>query len=74
MRNAKHYEVKPWFLQQLVVDKEVEFVYHDTNSQLADFSTKPLDGTKSIQYRVMAEFCVVDSRLMPQKFDISNRG
>ena len=32
VRNAKHYEVKLRFLQQLVVDKEVEFVCCDTNS------------------------------------------
>ena len=51
VRNAKHYEVKLRFLQQLVVDKEVEFVYCDTNHQLADFFTKPLDETKFIYFR-----------------------
>jgi hypothetical protein len=57
VRNAKHYEVKLRFLQQLVVDKEVEFVYCSTNSQLADFFTKPLDETKFIHFRnqLMAE-------------------
>ena len=30
VRNAKHYEVKLAFLQQLVVDKEIEFVYCPT--------------------------------------------
>ena len=43
VRNAKHYEVRLRFLQQLVVDKEVQFVYTPTTEQLADFMTKPLD-------------------------------
>jgi len=51
VRNAKHYEVKLAFLQQLVVDKEIEFVYCPTDLQLADFFTKPLDETKFIGFR-----------------------
>ena len=43
IRNAKHYEVRLRFLQQLVVDKEIEFIYTPTEDQLADFFTKPLD-------------------------------
>jgi hypothetical protein len=43
IRNAKHYEVKLKFLQQRVVDREVDFVYCPTEDQLADFFTKPLD-------------------------------
>ena len=61
MRNAKHYEVKLQFLQQLVVDNGVEFAYCNTNSQLADFFTKPPDATKSIHFRnqLMAELRLV---------------
>jgi hypothetical protein len=43
VRAAKHYEVRLRFLQQLVVDKEVEFAYCPTNLQLADQFTKPQD-------------------------------
>ena len=43
VRAAKHYEVRLRFLQQLVVDKEVEFVYCPTNLQFADQCTKPQD-------------------------------
>ena len=43
VRNAKHYEVRLRFLQQLVVDGDVEFIYTPTEHQLADFFTKPLD-------------------------------
>mmetsp|Transcript_728 Transcript_728/g.1558 ORF Transcript_728/g.1558 Transcript_728/m.1558 type:complete len:617 (-) Transcript_728:444-2294(-) len=51
VRNAKHYEVKLRFLQQRVVDNEVEFVYCPTDHQLADVFTKPLDETKFLGFR-----------------------
>jgi len=51
IRNAKHYAVRLRFLQQLVLDKEVEFVYTPTDDQLADFMTKQLDVTKFQRFR-----------------------
>ena len=51
VRNAKHYEVKLRFLQQLVVDGDVQFVYCPTDLQLADFFTKPLDEDKFVHFR-----------------------
>ena len=51
VRNAKHYEVKLRFLQQLVVDQKVQFVYCPTDHQLADFFTKPLDEDKFTSFR-----------------------
>ena len=51
IRNAKHYTVRLRFLQQLVLDKEVEFVYCHNNEQLADFKTKPLDVVKIQHFR-----------------------
>jgi hypothetical protein len=56
VRNAKHYSVKLHFLQQLVVDNDVEFVYCPTNEQLADFFTKPLDEDKFVTLRKMILF------------------
>ena len=53
IRNAKHYAVRLRFLQQLVLDKEVEFVYCPTDEQKADFMTKPLDVVKLCSRRVM---------------------
>ena len=53
VRNAKHYSVKLHFLQQLVVDNDVEFVYCPTNEQLADFFTKALDEDKFVMFRKM---------------------
>jgi hypothetical protein len=51
VRNAKHYEVKLRFLQQLVVDKAIEFKYCPTNEQLADLFTKPLAEDKFTYFR-----------------------
>jgi len=51
IRNAKHYAVRLRFLQQLVVDREVEFIYTPTDQQLADFLTKPLDVVKFQKFR-----------------------
>ena len=42
VRKAKHYEVRLRFLQELVVQKAIEFVYCPTDIQLADLLTKPL--------------------------------
>jgi hypothetical protein len=51
VRNAKHYEVKLRFLQQLVVEQKIQFVYCPTEHQLADFFTKPLDEDKFKYFR-----------------------
>ena len=51
VRNAKHYELRLRFLQQLVVDKHIDFVYCPTDRQLADVLTKPLDGEKFVLFR-----------------------
>jgi hypothetical protein len=51
VRNAKHYEVKLAFLQQLVADEVIQFVYCPTNHQVADFFTKPLAEDKFIRFR-----------------------
>ena len=51
VRNAKHYAVKLRFLQQLVVDKVIAFVYCPTDVQLADFFTKPLDADAFVKFR-----------------------
>jgi len=51
VRNAKHYEVRLRFLQQLVVDREIEFKYCPTDDMIADFLTKPLDAHKFCYFR-----------------------
>ena len=51
IRNAKHYEIRLRFLQQKVVDKEVEFRYCPTDHQIADLFTKPLDKQKFQWFR-----------------------
>ena len=39
IRKAKHYSSALRFLQKLVVDKEIQFNYCETNKQLADIFT-----------------------------------
>ena len=56
VRNAKHYEIRLRFLQQLVVDQKVKFIYTPTDLQLADWLTKPLDGSKFVAFRDMVLF------------------
>ena len=51
VRNAKHYEVRLRFLQQLVVDGEIQFQYCPTDLMVADYLTKPLDAVKFSQFR-----------------------
>ena len=51
VRTAKHYEVRLRFLQQLVVDKHVTFNYCPTESQFADFMTKPLEPVPFVRFR-----------------------
>jgi len=51
IRNAKHYEIRLRFLQQLVLDKQIEFKYCPTDLQTADFLTKPLDPVKFRRFR-----------------------
>jgi len=51
VRNAKHYEVRLRFLQQLVLDKQVQFKYCPTDLQLADLLTKPLESVKFRSFR-----------------------
>ena len=51
VRNAKHYEVRLRFLQQLVVDGEIQFQYCPTDLMVADYLTKPLDAAKFTQFR-----------------------
>ena len=50
VRNAKHYEVRLRFLQQLVLDKQIQFKYCPTDLQLSDMLTKPLDSTKFLKF------------------------
>jgi hypothetical protein len=51
VRNAKHFEVKLRFFQQLAVDRDVGFVYCATDLQSVDIFTKPPDEAKFVYFR-----------------------
>jgi hypothetical protein len=70
VRNAKHYEVRLRFLQQLVLDGDIEFVYTPTEHQLADFFTKPLDVDTFERFRgilMPALCCATASRVSTRR-------
>ena len=50
-RTAKHFEIRVRFLQQMVLDKEIQFVYVGTTDQVADMLTKPLAETQFLALR-----------------------
>ncbi len=51
VRNARHCEVRLRFLQQLVVDGEIQFKYCPTDHMVADYLTKSLHATKFTYFR-----------------------
>ena len=51
VRNAKHFEERLRFLQELVEKNELEFIYLESARQLGDCMTKPLDVEKLKYFR-----------------------
>ena len=51
VRNAKHYAIKLRWLQQVIVDGDIGFVYTPTKEQLADCFTKPNDEDLFLKFR-----------------------
>ena len=51
VRNAKHFEVRLRYLQELVDEGKLELRHVSTNEQLGDSMTKPLDETKFQYFR-----------------------
>ena len=56
-RTAKHFEVRLRFLQQMVLDQEIQFVHIGTQDQIADMLTKPLPDSQfmNLRDRMMAD-------------------
>ena len=50
-RTAKHFEVRLRFLQQMVLDQEIQFVHIGTQDQIADMLTKPLPDSQFMNLR-----------------------
>ena len=51
VRNAKHYAIKLRWLQQVIADDDIGFVYTPTKEQLADCFTKPNDEDLFLKFR-----------------------
>ena len=51
VRNAKHYTTKLRWLQQVIADGDIGFVYTPTKEQLADCFTKPNDEELLLKFR-----------------------
>ena len=51
VRNAKHYTTKLRWLQQVIADGDIGFVYTPTKEQLADCFTKPNDEELFLKFR-----------------------
>ena len=50
VRNAKHCSVKLRWLQQVVTDGDVRFLYNPASEQLAGFLTKPNDEITFLKF------------------------
>ena len=64
-RTAKHFEIRLRFLQQMVLDQEIQFVYIGSSDQVADMLTKPLAETQFLNLRtqIMADCSPNESSL-----------
>ena len=51
VRNAKHFEVRLRYLQELVDEGKLELRHVSTNEQLGDSMTKPFNETKYQYFR-----------------------
>ena len=62
-RTAKHFEIRLRFLQQMVLDGEIQFIHVGTTDQVADMLTKALPDNQflTLRDRLLADCSVLDS-------------
>jgi hypothetical protein len=52
-QRTRHINIRYFFIKDRITSKEIEVQYCPTDNMLADFHTKPLQGTKFKQFRDM---------------------
>ena len=59
-RTAKHFEIRLRFLQQMVLDQEIQFIHVGTSDQIADMLTKALNDNQflTLRARLLADCSV----------------
>ena len=50
-KRTRHFNIKYFYITDLIERKEVQIKYCPTDAMLADYMTKPLVGTKFIHFR-----------------------
>ena len=50
-RRTRHINIRYFFVKDRVLSKEVKIEYCPTNEMIGDFFTKPLTGTKFIEFK-----------------------
>lgn len=55
---TKHIDIRHYFIQKLMDDREIELEYISTNKQLVDIFTKPLDATWFELLRSALKICL----------------
>jgi hypothetical protein len=50
-KGSKHVHIRYFFTMDKIEKKELKLVYCPTDKMIADFSTKPLQGPKFIEFR-----------------------
>ena len=50
-KRTRHFNIKLFYITDLIKQKEVEIQYCPTDSMTGDYMTKPLTGAKFIKFR-----------------------
>ena len=52
-KRTRHFDIKYFYITDLIERKEVEIQYCPTDDMIADYMTKPLSGAKFHKFRTM---------------------
>ena len=66
-KGSKHIHIRYFFAVDKITKKEVRIVYCPTEDMVADYSTKPLQGSKFIEFRNIIQGITEEDFAMYQK-------